>query len=210
MQPRHQCASMVGRWRISPPPFLAFLGLLLVLTLGVILDAAPTLAEEVKQKNVKESWTRLNTSGRTISFAVPVKDAEVELGEVTIQITADDKILIQKAEFAEHAEPVVGAAVAQKITAMADVSGFVAVEQFEAAGAGVRFDFGLQELQLTLSPDQRPTGDLNIGGHPTQQISADLTEPAFISGYLNIIAGLDQDWSQNRHRRKVEVISAAA
>ena len=159
MQPRHQCASMVGRWRISPPPFLAFLGLLLVLTLGVILDAAPTLAEEVKQKNVKESWTRLNTSGRTISFVVPVKDAEVELGEVTIQITADDKILIQKAEFAEHAEPVVGAAVAQKITAMADVSGFVAVEQFEAAGAGVRFDFGLQELQLTLSPDQRPTGD---------------------------------------------------
>ena len=181
---------MVGRWRISLPPFLAFWGLLVALLLGVALDAKSTHAEEVKQKNVKEPWTRMNTSGRTVSFPVPLKDAEVELGEVAIQITADDKILILKSEFAERIEPILGPAVAQKVSALDDVSGFVAIENFKAADIGVHFDFGLQELKLKISPDQRPTGDLNMGGHTSQQVSAELIAPAAVSGYVNIVAGI--------------------
>jgi outer membrane usher protein len=154
--------------------------------------ALPAAADDVKYATDVSS--RLNPTGRTVAFGVPLKDGGQGLGDVTIEITADDKIRIQKSEFAARAAPLMAEAERSRIAALAGETGFVPIEQFAEAGVKVRFDSGLQELQLELTPDQRPVGDLDFGGRPVQRASSELAQPEFFAGYLNIIAGLDEGW----------------
>ncbi len=193
MQREHQCASMVGRQRISLPPIAALWALAIFCVSICLIGVSPAWPAETEY--AKAISSRLNPTGSTVAFPVPLKDGDYTLGDVIIQITAEDRILIEKTVLIERASQVLGAGAAQLLTAVPDTAGFAAIEQFQAAGLKVHFDPGLQELQLTLGADQRTSSDLDFGGRPVQNASTALTQPEFFSGYLNIIGGVDQDWS---------------
>ena len=192
MQRQAQCASTVQRWRFPSPPFAVLWTALAAYVSSVACLGLPAAFAETKYAHQISS--RLNPTGRTVAFPVPLKDGDVNLGEVTIQITADDVVLIEKSAIAEKVAPALGETAVQLLGAIPDTVGFIPIETLAAAGLNIRFDAGLQELQLVLSTEQRPTGDVSLGGRPMQKASSTLTEPEFVAGYLNIIGGLDQNW----------------
>ncbi len=157
-----------------------------------VLATQPAHAAE--QLYADQIATRLNPTGRTVSFPVPLTDNGAHAGDVTIQISPDDEILAEKAgllaAISSFALPEVIDAVGQ----MPDASGFLRVSDLQARGVALRFDAGIQELVLDLSPEQRPEGEISLGGRKTRVVSGALRQPEDISGYLNVVAGLDQLW----------------
>ena len=192
MRQRHQCASMVGRWRISLPPIAAFWALLIAGSLITVNCAYSATAAEPEYAQTIS--TRLNTTGRTVAFPVPLKDGDQNLGEVTLQITAEDNLLIEKTALVEKISALLGEEAGGVLNALEAPSGFIPIEACTASGLDVRFDAGLQELHIVLSADQRPTGDLHLGGQQMPRVSAAISHPEFASGYLNVIGGVDQMW----------------
>ena len=92
MQRQAQCASTVQRWRFPSPPFAVLWTALAAYVSSVACLGLPAAFAETKYAHQISS--RLNPTGRTVAFPVPLKDGDVNLGEVTIQITADDVVLI--------------------------------------------------------------------------------------------------------------------
>jgi outer membrane usher protein len=200
VQRRHQCVSMVGRWRISLPPIAALWALAFALQLVVVAAPTARAADDAAAGPVaaveyaQPISNRLNPTGRTVSISVPLKDGELTLGETVIQLTASDNILIEKAGFTEHLAQVLNEPALQAVAALPDSAGFVPIESFADTGVGVRFDPGLQELLIDARAEQRPAGNLSLGGYPTQRPSAALIQPQSAAGYVNITVGLDQLW----------------
>lgn len=192
------CAGLAGRWRISPPPFSAFW----ILTALALSVSVPTLqtARAGEVEYAKEISTRLNPTGRTVTFPVPLNDHGANLGDVIIKLMADDAILVERATFLELVNPLVEEPGRQALGALPAEAGFIPLESLAHAGIDVRFDSGLQVLVLELSPEQRPAGDISLGGRRTQRASAALVAPEAFSGYLNVIAGVDQAWDNSGTR----------
>lgn len=191
MRPERQCESIAGRWRKSLPPLGAFKALL-VLAAILIAGTSPAPGQELQFAH--ELSTRLNPTGRTVAMPVALRDHRSSLGDVVIQITAEDAILVEKAALLEKLAPVMERPLIEIIAATPDSAGFVPILALEAQGVGIRFDTGLQELTLDLRPEQRPATDISAGGRRARGVSAALTEPDFVAGYVNVLAGWDQMW----------------
>jgi len=198
VQQWHHCASMVGRQRTSLPPIVAFWAAVVICFAFEAVSRPLAWAAEQSSTGALEYSqpisAKLNPTGRTVAFTVPLKDADVNLGDVMIQITAEDEILIEKTGFTTLITTALGEPAGAMIAALPTTSGFVAVEAVAATGLKARFDPGLQELQLVLAVEQRPEGDLSFSSRPVQRPSSQLAQPEFFSGYLNIVAGIDQNW----------------
>ncbi|MEQ1719273.1 MAG: fimbria/pilus outer membrane usher protein [Hyphomicrobium sp.] len=144
----------------------------------------------------KDISNKLNTSGRAVHFAVPLKDAGVTLGDVKIEISADDAVSVHKSDISTLVAPLLDAKVRTVIEALSGSGAYVAIPAIVASGLKIHFDPGLQELHLDLTSDQRTSSDLSLGGNATQRASAARITPQFLSGYLNVTAGLDHAWDQ--------------
>jgi hypothetical protein len=134
---------------------------------------------------------------------VPLKDQTTALGDVLIQITADDAILAEKAAILEKAATLVEPPVLSAIRDLKDQAGFIPIADFAGTGLALTFDSGLQELQIALSADQRPTRDISLGAQHARIANASVVKPEFAAGYLNIIAGVDKFWDTGSTRGSV-------
>lgn len=187
-------ACLSGRWRIALPPLRASYGLLALLSFAASSLSITLPARAVEY--AEEITNRLNPTGRTVTFPVPMKDNGQPVGEVLIEITADDTVLVDIATLKAQLAGLLNGATATALQSLQSAhGGFVPIAAFERAGINLSFDSGLQELVLALSPEQRQAGDLPLGGRFGPMISSALTQPEAISGYLNVIAGLDTYWN---------------
>ena len=163
----------------------------------------PRAAHSEDVQYASDMTIRLNPTGRTVTIPVPLKDHTTVLGDILIQITADDAILAEKAAILEktatHVEPPVLDAIAQ----LKDQAGFVPIGDFATTGLAITFDSGLQELQMAVSASQRPTREISLGARRSNIKSADTVQPEFVAGYLNIIAGVDKFWDTGSVRGSV-------
>lgn len=174
------------------------------------MAAMPDLARSAEPDYQIAVSNRLNTTGRTLTMPVPLKDGDRLLGEVFVQITAEDGILVQAAGFLERTTGVLETPVRKSISEIPDNAGYVPLSAFDARGVTLRFDKGLQELHLSIGVDQRPVGDLSMGGYPSQRPSAAAITPEATSGYLNIIAGLDHHWDDIQLSRSSDLKNTSA
>ena len=152
-------------------------------------------AAESEYQFAKPISSRLNPTGRTITMMVPLKDGDAALGEVLARINPDDTLLVNTADLNDRLKGTIDAAVKARLDRLAGSGGFVAIADVKAAGVALRFDPGLQELQLELAVEQRPLGDISLLNRQTQAGAASLASPAKVAGYVNVTAGLDHAWS---------------
>ena len=82
-----------------------------------------------------------------------------------------------------------------RVAALQDQDGYISLPQLASAGVALSFDPG--QLALTLVPkgDQRPEGEISLGGRAPIRASAAAAQPALVSGYLNVLAGIDHRWA---------------
>ncbi len=148
--------------------------------------------------------TRLNPTGRVVTMPVPLKDDTTDLGEVTIRIETDDTVLVAKQDLAERLKRTLDEPGRQRLVSVADKGAFATLAQLREAGIGLRFDAGLQELHLELAVDQRGTNEISVSSRAAQRASSSLAEPAIVSGYINVIAGVDHLWDATNNGGTLE------
>ena len=105
-------------------------------------------------------------------------------------------MLVAKALLAEKLERLLDKATLEKLKSIPDTGGQVSLADLKAQGLNLRFDQGLMELVFEPSVDQRGTGEISLSGSGAQRTveSAASVLPAMFSGYLNVVAGVDQRW----------------
>lgn len=143
---------------------------------------------------------RLNTTGRAINMAVPLKDGGRVVGDVMIRIETDSSVRLAKASFVEKMAPLVAEPARKSLDALKESDGMTALKDVQAAGLGVTFDAGLMELVFEPTADQRPTGALSLTGTNPKPAGPEAAsvKPAAVAGYLNLFAGADHRWSDAR------------
>jgi outer membrane usher protein len=183
-----------GRWLKQPSPLGASRLLFLIAVLVTELPLADRVQAEARYAS--ELSTKLNQTGRTISLPVPLVDAGQALGDVLVQIDPGDAIAVDRASLLLAAGPHVAQAVVGAVETIPGGGGFVPIGAFAEAGLPLRFDPGLQQLELQLATGNRSQSELSIAGSGGPLISQARVAPAFVSGYLNMIGGLDQVWDE--------------
>lgn len=143
---------------------------------------------------VKTISNRLNPTGRVITLPLPLKDGDTLLGEVTARVNPDDSLLLGLADLKQRLQSTLNGASRRGLEQMSAPGGFVTIEEVMAAGVNLSFDKGLQELRLELATDLRLTSDISVAGRGTFAPRTALSEPAKVSGYVNLISGIDYVW----------------
>lgn len=190
MRQRHDRAREKRLWRLPPRSFAAFAVLALLSFATPSLTPVPALAEEYAQP----ISNKFNTTGRQITLPVPLEESGLALGEVLVRIAPDDSVSVEKSGLAERLQKIADAGTLERLASAGGGDTFAPLAALEAIGLRVRFDYGLQELHIDLSAEQHTEGEVRLRGRRTPIVSEARAEPAFISGYVNIIAGADHDW----------------
>lgn len=186
MRRADQPTSMTGGFARRAAAFF-----LLMALPAVVLTAQSSQAPA--QDLAKPITTRLNQTGRVLTLAMPVKDGDQLLGEAMVRLGTDDSVAVSVAELSERIAAAAGKTVIARIAALPQVQGFATLDDIRQAGLGIKFDPGLQELQISFNVDQRQTNDISFANKSTR-VSSALARPAILSGYLNVIAGVDHNW----------------
>jgi outer membrane usher protein len=130
---------------------------------------------------------------------VPLKSNGQQIGEVIIKLAPDDSVGIPKATLVELLAKQLDQPSMRRLSDVPDSGGQVGITELKAAGFDVRFDTGMMELVFEPAVDQRPVGDISIGGFvPLQQTrSAATVAPSVFSGFVNLFGGIDHQWGSN-------------
>lgn len=169
--------------------------LIVVLAILAAMVAAPHVEAAVKYAG--DITNKLNPTGRTVTIPVPLSDQGTALGDVTIEIKPDDSILVGKAELLERLAPVISEETRGAIALLPDAGGFVAIEAFAGAGIPIEFDHGLQQLAIAIDTGKRASADLSMAAKtPAAAAAASLVPPERLSGYVNVLAGVDHVWER--------------
>ncbi len=185
--------SRKGQWARLPSP----LGALFLWTFAAVLLLPAVTMGRLRAAEVEYAKTitnRLNSTGRTITLPVPLKDGATLLGDVIIRIGADDQVTVSKADLIERLQPTTSESIRTRLRSLGETGGFVTLPALQAAGLQLTFDAGLQELRMALALEGRPTNDVSLRGTQASASTAILSKPATYSGYVNVTAGLDTAW----------------
>ena len=149
-------------------------------------------AATVYQKPVS---SKLNSTGRTISMPLPVRDEGRDLGDVVVRIAPDDTISVPIAALATTLAGALDKPAIARLSGLSAPDGYAGLSLLAQAGIKLGFDPG--QLALTLIPtvDQRPEGDISLSRRAPIRASAAATQPALVAGYLNVLAGIDHTWA---------------
>ncbi len=192
---RHYHPCMLQRSGLARP-LLAFWALQYLLPVLCLLFVTNPL-HSAEYEFVKPIINRVNQTGRVITLPLPLKDGETLLGDVIARVNPDDSVLINLADLKQRLQSTLNGGSKRALEQMASPGGFVTIENVKAAGINLTFDKGLQELQLAVATDLRLTSEISVGGRSAVPVSSVLSQPANVSGYLNISSGIDYVWARD-------------
>lgn len=138
--------------------------------------------------------TKLNTTGRVIIMQVPLNDDGRQVGDVTIRIAPDDSVAVEKSELLHLLAGATNDATRRQLEQLPSQQGFSRLEVIRAAGHDVKFDPATQEMSIHLSTDDRQTREIDLGSPRASVSNTAMRRPADVSGYINIVAGIDYAW----------------
>ena len=168
-----------------------------MLALAALLLAAPgAIAAAAQPDYAKPVSTKLNSTGKAITMAVPFTAGEQSLGDLVVTINPDDGVAIAKLALLDKLGPLLGKDATSRLAALPDQNGKVAIEALKAAGFDITFDRSQLAMAYKPKGDDRATGELTLGGGAGggRIASADIASPAQVAGYVNLGVGLDHTW----------------
>lgn len=180
--------------------FSSRLGRLLLVCAGALILAASTASAQnsASTRYEKEVSSRLNTSGRAVSMPVTFRIDGIDAGEVVVRINPDDSVMVTKSTLAAKLAATLDKPALDRLSALGDASGGVAISELKNAGFDIQFDAGKLELQFAPSGTQRGEGDISLGRGTFPAISSNSVQPAKVSGFLNVFAGADHVWANDQ------------
>ena len=135
---------------------------------------------------------RLNPTGKTIHMPVPLGDGDRQLGDVTVQVDANDRLSVSKADLLARLGPGLEPKARARLQSLAAENGFISLEAAKSAAFLLTFDRASQELRYSVNLDETADTELSVGGRRQAPVSpAAAMRPSFIAGYVNVVGGLD-------------------
>lgn len=116
------------------------------------------------------------------------------MGEVVVRIEPDDTVRVPTAILAQRLASRLAAETVDRIGKVRSLDGHATTAELTAAGLDVAFDKGAMELRLEAPAAQRAVTDLDLGPRRHAATGTALAQPAIVSGYLNVLAGVDHRW----------------
>jgi outer membrane usher protein len=156
-------------------------------------SAAATPAAAPKFEYERNVTTRINTTGQPLSLPIAIKDGRRDLGEITLRVETDDAIFLPRQILLEKIGPSLTPAARERLAALPEKDGRVALAAMEQAGLGLSFNASQFELSFDPGANERAEGILSLGGQSSGQAEPSI-QAAKVSGYLNVIGGVDQTW----------------
>ncbi len=133
---------------------------------------------------------RLNPTGRMMTIVVPLKERDAFLGDVEVQIGADDEIRVAAAQVLELLSRSLDPAVAEALRASAGPGIFTPLDQFASVGISLSFDSRSLELTVDIPVSARAHRSIGLA-ELDRAIYGDFIEPRGFSAYLNARGALD-------------------
>ncbi|MGZ9113606.1 MAG: fimbria/pilus outer membrane usher protein [Brevundimonas sp.] len=127
---------------------------------------------------------RLNPSGRTITIVAPLKDREIFLGDVELQIGPDDSIQLAVAQVFELLARTLDPAAVESLRPLAEPGVFAPLARFAEAGLPVTFDPRSLELTIAIPPAARGRRSIGLADLDREQYG-DFATPEAFTAYLN-------------------------
>ena len=168
---------------------------LLIALLAGALPLACATAWAVETEQADESLAmRLNPTGRVLMMPVPLLDGEKRLGELVAKINADDTIWVRKEALIRLLGDNVKPEVISAINVLPETGGQIEIDALARSGAELRFDRSQVALRIVPKADLRTPQAISLGLIRPSVDSARSAVPANLSGYLNVIGGVDHMW----------------
>ncbi len=133
---------------------------------------------------------RLNTTGRTMTIVVSLKDGTNALGDVDAQINPDDTILVSLSQIVRLMASRLTPAKLRELGQVEAIAGFAPLAAFEKQGFVVRFDKRAFELDITLPTADRAVQTIGLA-ELDQSVIGDFATPSRFSGYINVRGSAD-------------------
>jgi outer membrane usher protein len=131
----------------------------------------------------------INTGGRAIELAVPLRDGTFYLGDVGARIAPDGKASIPKDRFVQITGTLLRSAALERLKAVPDSDGYLPLQALKEQGFDIAFDPAKVEMQFAPGVDQRATSKLSARRNETVR-SETVAPPAALAGYVNMRAGV--------------------
>lgn len=133
---------------------------------------------------------RLNPTGRTMTIVAPLKDREVFLGDVEMQIGADDSIQVSVDQVFELLARTLDPAAVEPLRDLAEPGVFAPLSTFAERGMPITFD--PRSLELSIAIPAAARGRRSIGlADLDRELYGDFAEPEGFTAYLNLHAATD-------------------
>ncbi len=146
-------------------------------------------------KTASLSPMNLGTPGKPMEMEAPVKDGKFHLGDVTVRIEGED-VSVNKERLLEILKPLLREPALEKLKGAASDGEYIKLASLSMQNFDIRFDTGQVELQVNPTIDQRARGHLSANNRGERIKSESLSQPAALSGYLNVRAGADYTTSK--------------
>lgn len=132
---------------------------------------------------------RLNPTGRTLRFLVPLIDGELYLGDIQLSVAKDDGLAVDAARLAELLGPMLVPSKLAEIAAKAEAGGQVTASALASFGLELRYDPERLSLSIMLPVDSRSLRNLSYRDEVpgAEQISL---KPSNISAFVNLYANM--------------------
>lgn len=189
---RGSLRSSLGGWARA-----TFAAVLLHLAFGATVLAVSSSAVAQEGATVAVEPPRLNPTGRVLMMPMPLMDGDRNVGEVVARIEPDDSIWVRRDVLVRLLGESVKPQVLAAIERLPDVGGHVSIAALSQCGAELRFEQAEVALRIVPKADLRTTQKISLGGARPGLANARTVAPASLSGYLNIIGGVDHLWASD-------------
>jgi outer membrane usher protein len=133
---------------------------------------------------------RLNPTGRAMTIVAPLKDREIFLGDVEIQIGADDSVQVSVPQVFELLARTLDPAAVEPLRSLAEPGVFAPLSRFAELGLPVTFD--ARALELTIAIPASARGRRSIGlADLDRETYGDFAVPEAFTAYLNLHGATD-------------------
>lgn len=147
--------------------------------------AAPPSAAQPATEEV-----RLNRTGRTMTIVIPLKDGANYIGDVDVQIRADDTALVSLPRLVELLAPRLDAARLAALRAVPTDQGFAELSAFTTSGLSLDLNKRALELSVVIPAADRALRSIALSDSDPATIG-EFAAPEHFSAYMNIRGSVD-------------------
>lgn len=141
--------------------------------------------EAPPQTRPAQQERRLNPTGRAMRIVAPMSESGVYLGDVELQINADDSLEIAGWQVVEQLARIMDAGALEPLRSATPPGAFVPLSRFQDLGVPLRFDPALLELSVQVPVSARARQTIGLA-NLDRDVYGDFAAPEPFSAYMNL------------------------